>query len=354
MATMRDVAALAQVSGKTVSRVFNDDPHVLPETRARVEAALRELDYVPNAMAISFRQGRSSVIGIAVPDIVDPFFASIAKAVEKRANQHDMSTLVASLGDEPAHEQRVIESLLRRQLAGLIVAPIATDQHYLTSWARRIPTVFVDRDPTNLRADSFVGDDQAGAFEAVNHLVAHGHRAIAFVGGSLQLPTIDNRMAGYCAALDANAIPFDPELVVWDADNRLGAVRAVAALQGLSTPPSAIFSSDARCSMALVPALTQLQMAVVGYGDFPLADMLSPALTVIDQDPQSLGRLAAEHIFARIRHPNKHLVRRSVLAVTLIERESCAVAGPTGQGHHGAGAMSADNPIHHVHKGEWL
>jgi len=98
MTTMREVAAAAGVSAKTVSRVFNDDPHVTPETRARVEVALRQLNYVPNAVATTFRTGRSPVVGIAVPDIVDPFFAAIAKSVGRLATQHGMSTVVTSLG----------------------------------------------------------------------------------------------------------------------------------------------------------------------------------------------------------------------------------------------------------------
>ena len=112
MATMRQIAAAAGVSAKTVSRVFNDDPHVLPATRERVESIMRELDYVPNSLATAFRSGRPSVIGVAVPDIVDPFFAEIARAVERAARDHDMSTLVTSLGDDRDRE-RATERFVR-------------------------------------------------------------------------------------------------------------------------------------------------------------------------------------------------------------------------------------------------
>src|SRR4051812_34705304 len=102
MVNMRDVAILADVSAKTVSRVVNDDPHVASETRQRVEAAVRELNYVPSTLATTFRSGRSPVIGVAVPDIADPFFGAIAKAVEALCAEHDMSVVITSLGDDPA------------------------------------------------------------------------------------------------------------------------------------------------------------------------------------------------------------------------------------------------------------
>ena len=145
MATMRDVAALANVSAKTVSRVFNKDLHVTPETRLRVQAALGELNYVPNTIATTFRTGRSPVIDVALPDIVDPFFASIAKAAGTLAGEHGMAVVITSLGDEPGREAEIVQSLLRQALSGLVIAPVAADHSYLAAWTDRLPLVFVDR-----------------------------------------------------------------------------------------------------------------------------------------------------------------------------------------------------------------
>ena len=179
MTTMREVAAAAGVSAKTVSRVFNDDPHVTPETRARVEVALRQLNYVPNAVATTFRTGRSPVVGIAVPDIVDPFFAAIAKSVGRLATQHGMSTVVTSLGEDMQEEADVVGRLLSQSLSGLIIAPVAAEHGYLEPWKDRLPIVFVDRRPGRLAADSFTEDDHGGALMATRHLAEHGHRRIA-------------------------------------------------------------------------------------------------------------------------------------------------------------------------------
>jgi len=329
MATMREIAAAAGVSAKTVSRVFNDDPHVHPETRSRIETIMRELDYVPNSLATSFRSGRPSVIGVAVPDIVDPFFAEIARAVERTAREHDMSTLVTSLGDDPERERAVLEPMLRRQLAGVVLAPINDDQRSLAAWATRTPFVFVDRAPGGLAADSFTQDDFRGAFEATMHLVGHGHRRIGFVGDQLALPTTAERLRGYRAALLEAGIAEDDRLVALGAATRPGAADALAAIAdrdgGAAT---AVFSSNAVCTMALLPALATRPLDLIAFGDFPLAELLQPSVTVIAQDPESLGRLAAERIVDRLAHPGRRFRRSTVLPVRLVERDSCAVSAP--------------------------
>ncbi|QJU53109.1 LacI family DNA-binding transcriptional regulator [Herbiconiux sp. KACC 21604] len=325
MATMRDVAAAAGVSLKTVSRVQNDDPHVLPATRMRVEATMRELGYVPNALATTFRSGRSPVVGVAVPDIVDPFFAAIVNAVEEAALTEDLSTVVTSLGHDPARERQALESVLRRQLSGLVVAPTTTDHAYLKPWAERIPIAFVDRAPGRLVADSFTQDDRGGARLATAHLIGHGHRRIGFLGDSLALPTVAERLEGYREALDAASLSYDPSLVMLGAATRPGAAEALKRLRAPALGVTAVFSSDARCTMAAVPTLTADPIALTAFGDFPLADSLTPSITVIAQDPAELGRLAAARLFERSAHPSRRLRRRTVLPVTLVERESCRV-----------------------------
>ena len=326
MTTMREVAAAAGVSAKTVSRVFNDDPHVTPETRARVEVALRQLNYVPNAVATTFRTGRSPVVGIAVPDIVDPFFAAIAKSVGRLATQHGMSTVVTSLGEDMQKEADVVGRLLSQSLSGLIIAPVAAEHAYLEPWKDRLPIVFVDRRPVRLAADSFTEDDHGGALMATRHLVEHGHRRIAFVSDTPDLPTSHSRLLGYRAALAEAGIGENPDYEVHGAVDRGSAAGVLRKLMELAEPPTAIMSSNARSSMALVPALREHGLAIVGFGDFPMADMLDPAMTVVDQDPYALGTLAAQRVFDRLGHPGRRYRRRTVLPVTLVERASCRLA----------------------------
>ena len=323
MSTMRDVARQAGVSVKTVSRVFNDDPHVLPETRQRVEEALAQLNYTPNTLARTFRDGRSPVIGVAVPNIADPFFSSLAKAVETVAAGYDMSVLVSSLGPDPGKEPEVVEALLRRQLGALVMAPTAPDQSYLRRWSEKVALVFVDRPPQGLDADCFTEDDFGGARAATRHLLDHGHDGVAFVGNSLDVSTTVNRLSGYRSALAEAGIAFRPELVVNGATSRDGAWATVARLVGLADAPTAVFSSDAQTSMFLVPALAGSRLSIAGFGDFPMASMLSPALTVVDQDPDALGRLAAERAIRRLDGVDEGAPVSTTLPVRLLERSSC-------------------------------
>jgi len=334
MTTMHEVAALANVSAKTVSRVFNNDPHVAPATRERVLKVMTELNYVPNTLAQNFRTGRTPVIGVAVPDIADPFFSAIARAVEEIAAEQNMAVSVTSLGEDITREKPVLDALLKFQLSGLIVAPISSDQSYLQRWTSSTPIVFVDRAPTKLAADCFVEDDHGGAHAATTHLIRHGHRRIGFVGDSPNIPTSHNRLEGYQRALSDAGVAFHPELVTFGASRGEGAKAALSRLMALPTPPTALFSSDARCSMSLIPALQaahQTNLALVGFGDFPMASALTPATTVVDQDPGNLGRHAINRILERIANPGKRYRRRNILPVELVERASCFVPWPAAE-----------------------
>lgn len=324
MTTMRDVAARAGVSTKTVSRVFNDDPHVLPGTRAEVEKAMRELNYVPNVLATTFRAGRTSVIGVAVPDIVDPFFAAIARAIEDTARAKGISTLVTSLGDSPEDERATLESMLGRQLSGLVVAPIGTDHSWLERWREHTPIVFVDRGPIDLVTDTFTEDDERGAHLATTHLLDHGHRRVAYVGDVVRLSTETKRFEGWRRAQLEAGIEVDDDLVELRVSDRDAAAAAIARLRALPDPPTALFSANARTSMALVAVLRADPIAMVGFGDFPMADILTPSVSVIDQNPYRLGTLAAERIFERLAS-GATAEPIAVLDVSLVERESCRI-----------------------------
>jgi LacI family transcriptional regulator len=258
-----------------------------------------------------------------VPDLEDPFFAAIARSVNRLAIRHGMSTQVTSLGDENLSEAEIVGRLLSQSLSGLIITPVATDHSYLDPWKERLPIVFVDRPPVRLTADSITEDDLGGARMATEHLIGHGHRRIAFIGDTVELPTAHARLLGYRSALEAHGIPENDDYEAFGATNRETAGAAVRKLVELPQPPTAIMSANARSTMSLVPALRDHPLALVGFGDFPMADMLVPPITVIDQDPAALGTLAAQRVFDRLAHPSRRFRRRTQLPVALIERSSC-------------------------------
>ncbi|MCL2780237.1 MAG: LacI family transcriptional regulator [Actinomycetia bacterium] len=342
MTTMRDVARVAGVSAKTVSRVFNDDPHVTPETRERVQWAMRRLDYVPNLLARSFRAGTDAAIGLAFPDIGDPFFAAMASSIEESLARAHMAVVVTSLGYDPAREPAALETLLRRQISGLIVASIGPNQAYLQTWLQRTPMVFVDRAPRGLAAVSVVEDDFGGARQAVEHLARHGHRRIALLGGPAYAGTIQRRMDGYSAAVSELGLDSGPELLCTEPQSSQGSVAEFVNLLASEHPPTAAFSMTIIATMALVRALQQADrtdLAVVGFGDVPMAEALSPAITVIDQNPAELGRVAADRLTALMLAasagpsptgaPRAKVRRRTVLPVQLIARGSGELPPPS-------------------------
>ncbi|WP_407320727.1 LacI family DNA-binding transcriptional regulator [Isoptericola halotolerans] len=325
---MRDVAREARVSVKTVSRVHNGDAHVTAETRQRVQEAIGRLGYVPNALATTFREGRSRVMGVVVPSIEDPYFASIVHHVDRTAALHGMLTIVAGTGADPAEERERVEALLSRRLSGLVLAPVSEEQSYLRPWSASTPLVVVDRLPTRLAADSFTTDDAGGAAVLTEHLLGHGHRRIAFLGDTHRLSTTAERLTGYQQALSQAGAVVRPELVAM-ADSTPGGVDgAIDDLLALDDPPTAVVSSNARCTQALAPRIRSLGLAVVSFGDFPLADSLVPSVTVLDQQPRLVGELAAARVIERQAHPRRRFRRRTTVPSVLIERDSCRPAGP--------------------------
>ena len=326
MSTMRDVAAAAGVSAKTVSRVLRNDRYVSTDVRLRVERAVAELQYVPNVMARTFRSGSDNAIGVAVPDISDPFFAALTHAVETVARARGSAVIVTSLSNDEEGERAGLEALLGRRLAGLIATPISRDQSYLGPWLSRTAVVFVDRPPRGITADSVIEDDVTGAREATAHLLGHGHRRVAFIGDTRQIATTARRLKGYRAALLAEGIAVEPGLVALEADSGRTSAELTARLLEATDPPTAILSSNARSSLGVVPALQSLGRSDVGlisFGDFPLAASLEPPLTVVDQDPAGVGRVAATRLFERIDRPGRRLKREIVLPVALVLRGSC-------------------------------
>jgi LacI family transcriptional regulator len=328
MTTMRDVARVAGVSAKTVSRVFNDDPHVTVETRERVRWAMQKLNYVPNLLARSFRAGADAAVGLAVPDIADPFFAAMTGSIEVDLVGRGMAVVITSLfhgGLAAERERAALEALLRRQISGLIVACVSADQSYLTPWQERTPMVFVDRAPRKLTGVYVIEDDLGGAREAVTHLASHGHRRVAFLGVSTPVTTTQRRLKGYRSALVENGLDESPDLVCMPAESADESAAELVKRLAAPNAPTAVFSSNIPCTMALVQALRQAErtdIALVGFGDFPMAGALTPAVTVVDQNPARLGHIAVERLLARIEDPGAEPRRRTVLPVHLIPRGS--------------------------------
>jgi LacI family transcriptional regulator len=321
--TMVDVATVAGVSLKTVSRVINHEPGVRPETGARVRDAVEALGYRANDIARNLRRGRASAsIGLTIEDVRNPFYSGIAKAVEEVARRHGYVVIIANSDEDPASERTAVGTLLERRVGGLLIVPAGRDHAYLRDEVRLgTPVVFIDRPADSIQADEILLDNGGGARQATEHLLAHGHQRIGLVGDPPSIYTIAERLAGYQASLERAGIPVDESLIrVGVHDVRHGEA-AVRELLAIDNPPTAIFATNNRACIGALHALraTEAQAALVGFDDFELADLLE--VTVIRHDPHELGRRAAELLFARLAGDERP-PQRIVLPTELVTRGS--------------------------------
>ncbi|MBN0043579.1 LacI family DNA-binding transcriptional regulator [Streptomyces actuosus] len=301
--TMKDVAARAGVGLKTVSRVVNGEPGVTPETEQRVQEAIDALGFRRNDSARVLRKGRTASIGLVLEDLADPFYGPLSRAVEEVARAHGALLINGSSAEDAEREQELGLALCARRVDGLVVIPAGDDHRYLEPEIRAgVATVFVDRPAGRIDADCVLSDNYGGARTGVAHLIAHGHRRIGFIGDMPRIHTAAERLRGYRAAME------DAGISVADAWMSLGVtvperVRT-AAEEMLSGPEpvTAIFTGNNRVTVTVIRVLAEhsRQVALVGFDDIELADLLRPGLTVVAQDSAALGRTAAERLFRRL------------------------------------------------------
>ena len=322
---MRDVAALAGVSLKTVSRVVNRESGVSEELAARVMRAAEQLDFRPNLTASNLRRAdqRTGTIGLLVEDVANPFFADIHRGVEDVARARGAAVMAASLDRVPETERDLVAAFASRRVDGLILVPTAREQGYLATELRTgWPIVCVDRQPRGVEVDVVLTNNREATRQGVEHLLAHGHRRIAFIGGDSVLTTAHERHAGYLDAMAAAGAAVRPEWVVFDAHTSDDAEEFTTRFLQGPDHPTALFTAQNLITMGAVRALRAIgrhhEIALVGFDDFSLADLLEPAVTVVAQDPRGMGHLAAEILFRRMADSTEpvatHVIPSQVIA----------------------------------------
>ena len=281
-----------------------------------------DLHFQPDEMARSLRAGTDTAIGFVVESISDPFFAEVIDAVELEMSSHGRSVLVTSTRRDHDWERDVIGRMMQRRIAGLLLSPTGDDHSWLDTG--RVPVVLVDRPAPGLSADLVEIDDYRAAFNATAHLVRHGHQRVAYIGDTPAIPTSAARLRGYRDALAHHHVGTDERLVNCDATTSQAAALAVSGLVSGTHSPTAILSATTRASLGVVPALhsaRRTDIALVSFGDFPMADALRPAITVVDHPGHEIGRAAAARLLARLGQPGLPVERIQVPA-RIIERGS--------------------------------
>jgi LacI family transcriptional regulator len=323
---MVDVARRARVSLKTVSRVVNREPGVAETTAERVRATIDALSFRRHEGAAHLRRGSTTAsLGVVLMDIANPFYSALTRAVEEVAVGHGFLVFAGSSDEDVVRERQLALALCARRVDGLLVVPAGDDQRYLRAEVSAgTPVVFVDRPGVGLSADAVLVDNAGGVRAAVEHLAAHGHRRIAFLGDNPAIYTARERLAGFGRGMVAIGRPGDAGLVEMGPHTAQSVGAALTRFRSERDPATALVTGNNRITLLALRALATMRgwrPALIGFDDLELADLVRPSLTVIEQDASELGRIAAELLFARIAG-DRRPVRRVVLPTRLVPRGS--------------------------------
>jgi len=322
--TMKDVAARAGVALKTVSRVVNDEPGVTPATAERVRAAIEALGFRRNDGARLLRTGHTASIGLVLEDIGDPFYSALSRAVEDVAHQHGSLLFTGSSDEDPLRERELTLAFCARRVDGLIIIPASEDHTYLLpEIAAGVASVFVDRPAGLIGADAVLSDNAGGARTGVTHLISQGHQRIGYIGDDPGIYTAALRHRGYLDALAQAGLPGQESWTALAVPDAAGVQVALARMLAGPAPVTALFCGNSRVTVLVLRELAVLgrTLSLVGFDDFELADLLTPGITVIAQDPSEMGRIAAKLLFRRLAGEGGP-AQRIELATRLITRGS--------------------------------
>jgi len=334
MATIKDVALHAQVSVTTVSHVVNRTRFVSDQARARVQAAIEELKFVPSALARSLRNNCTKTVGMMIPNCSNPYFAEIVRGIEDTFFEAKFNVILCNSDDNPSKQAQYIRVLHEKQVDGLIVLSSGGDDE-LVSLLRAVdvPKVLVDREVDELAVDLVEVNHEVGGYLAMKHLLGLGHRRVACITGPLTLSSALQRLQGSRRALHEAGQAADPPYEATGDFTSEGGYAAMRRLLLLPRPPTAVFACNdlmaigAICAAASMGLRIPKDLSVIGFDDIALAAFSSPPLTTISQPKHQLGELAARLLLDRIAKPGRKL-RREILQPNLCLRESTSEPAP--------------------------
>jgi DNA-binding LacI/PurR family transcriptional regulator len=326
-ASIKDIAKMAGVAHSTVSRALRNNPVVNRKTTEKIQRIARETGYRTSAAARSLVTRRSDTIGVVVTNIADPFVAGVVSGIEETADQHGLSVFLANSNAEPEREVRVACKFEERRVDGIIVTASRVGAQYVSLLTQmQVPIVLLNNQHPSRFAHSVMIANVQASLSATRHLIALGHRRIAYLGDCQGYQSDAERHAGYRRALKERRLPFDPNLVVHGDGKPEGAEIAISELFALPEPPTAIFCYN---DMTALGAMLWIRnrglripedISIVGFDDLYISQYLDPPLTTVRQPMRQMGRMAMEtllQIFAGaesghdIRVPGELIVRKS-------------------------------------------
>jgi LacI family transcriptional regulator len=312
MSTISDVARLAGVSAMTVSRVINNTGYISAETRARVEAAISELGYVPNALGRQLRSKQTKMLALIVSDITNPFFTTIARGVEDVAGHAGFTVMFCNTDESEAEEVQYVLTLIQRQVDGILLVPASsTGKAFRMLASHRVPVVVIDRRVDARNVDTVRCDSETGGYLLGRHLVELGHTRIAVLTGRPNVSTSVDRLAGCRRAVEEAGLTLDEDLVVFGEFNyaefnQADGHRMARQVLAVDPPPTAIFAANNFIAFGALRAVREAglrvpeDISIVAFDDLPAEWVAEPFLTVVAQPAYEIGRRAAELILERL------------------------------------------------------
>jgi LacI family transcriptional regulator len=300
---MNDVAREADVALKTVSRYVNGETNIGAPLALRIQAAIDTLGYRRNLAAASIRPGWTSrMLGLIIGDLANPYYSTIAGAIESTARDHGYLLTIGSSDEDGRRHDQLVDRLMEQRVDGMIIVPPTGTARDWSQLPPPIPPlVFLDRPLAFEQADAVVADNAGGARMATAALAERGSRRIAFIGDSLEISTMRERRAGYRVALSEHDLAEDPGLVVTKAH---GSVDAAVAIRRLLDERSidAIFAANNRAAVGALMAFrdSRTRVPLIGFDDFEAATLSTPAVSVVSHDIALMGKTSADIVFNRL------------------------------------------------------
>lgn len=326
--TIQDIAKRAGVSASTVSRVINNSALVNEKTAELVHRVIQEFDYQPNALAQSLRRNTTKTIGVIISDILNPFYTSVVRGIEDASNKHDYNIILCNTDGKPEKEFQYINTLVSKQVDGLIVA----SSHEIIDYDALVnsrPLVFIDRRPHTKnpnRYDLVLVENRNGGFEAVKHLIQQEYQHIGIITGPQELTTAHERLLGYAEAIITAGRRVEPELIkIGDFFGNSAYEQALELIR--STPCDAIFASNNLILLGVMRAIDETdlkipeQFGLIGFDDMEWMRYGSRTISAVEQPTYDIGITAAHLLLDRI-NGSKLPPKEVSLDVRLIPRQS--------------------------------
>jgi DNA-binding LacI/PurR family transcriptional regulator len=325
---IRTIARAAHVSIATVSRTINNIPTVNPEIAKRVWQVIDELDYFPNTQARALVSGRSKLFGLIVSEITNPFFPELIQGFEDIAVANGYEILVSSTNHEPKRMSHCIRRMLERKVEGVAVMTFGIEEPLLDQLAKRkVPLVFIDIGPIRPGISLLKVDYHHGILQGVQHLVALGHRDIAFISGPLTLHSAQSRRAAFSASLKECGIASNPTWIVEGDHTMEGGITSMERLLAARTIPTAVLCSNDMTAIGVLHKLYRAglrvpdDLSVIGFDDIHIAEVTIPPLTTVQMSRFEIARAAVTALRTHVEQP-KDSKREYNIQTDLIVRES--------------------------------